>query len=90
MAILHIPSAWKMHTNGITAITTQCTTLGEAINTLVKQYPNMRYKFVDNLGERVAYLNIFVNGEKIEDSSINNYQIQKNDKIVIVPPIAGG
>jgi molybdopterin/thiamine biosynthesis adenylyltransferase/rhodanese-related sulfurtransferase/molybdopterin converting factor small subunit len=87
---ISIPGALRQRMGGKEEFFTQARTVREAINSLIKEYPQLReYLFSDN--DRLRnFINLYVNDEDIRTTGGLDTRLKDGDIIIIVPSIAGG
>jgi molybdopterin converting factor small subunit len=64
---LHISSHLSQYTKGVTTIEVQGGTLDAALKDLDRQYPGIRFRFIDEQDRVREHFNVFVNREKCHD-----------------------
>jgi molybdopterin converting factor small subunit len=87
---IRIPTPLRSYTNGQSDITVQGGTVGEALNHLMTLYPSLRPHLFSNEGQLRAFVNLFLNGENIKDLQGVDTPIKENDRLMLIPSIAGG
>ena len=68
----------------------QGSTVGEAMNALVAQHPELRKHLYTENGKLRAFVNLYLNDEDIRYLQKEATAIKDGDNISIVPSIAGG
>ena len=66
------------------------TTVGEAMNALVAQHPELRKHLYTDEGKLRAFVNLYLNDEDIRYLQKEATALKDGDNISIVPSIAGG
>jgi adenylyltransferase/sulfurtransferase len=66
------------------------TTVGEAMNALVAQHPDLKKHLYTEEGKLRAFVNLYVNDEDIRYLQKEATALNEGDNISIVPSIAGG
>ena len=64
--------------------------MGEAMNSLVAQHPDLRKHLYTDEGKLRAFVNLYVNDEDIRYLQKEATALGASDNISIVPSIAGG
>ena len=65
-------------------------TVGEAMNALVAQHPDLKKHLYTDEGKLRAFVNLYVNDEDIRYLQKEATALNDGDNISIVPSIAGG
>ena len=65
-------------------------TVGAVLGDLTTQYPTLRQHLYNDSGELRAFVNIFLNEEDIRHIRGADTPVQEQDRLMIVPSIAGG
>ncbi|MCX7665503.1 MAG: MoaD/ThiS family protein [Gemmataceae bacterium] len=86
---IEIPSPLREFTGGLVDVPVTASTVKEALNSLVEQYPNIGPKLFDN-GKIRPYINIFVNDEDIRYLDEMETTVADGQTIALVPAVAGG
>ena len=68
----------------------QGSTVGEAMNALVAQHPELRKHLYTEEGKLRAFVNLYLNDEDIRYLQKEATALKDGDNISIVPSIAGG
>ncbi|MEK7690427.1 MAG: MoaD/ThiS family protein [Bdellovibrionota bacterium] len=87
MATVWIPSSLHSYTDKKSKTVASGRTVDEATHDLDRQYPGIRFRFVDEQDSIRPHIKIFLNREQIHDLSVG---IQSNDEIAIVQAFSGG
>ncbi len=89
MAKIRIPTPLRAYTDGASDIEVAGGTVGEALNNLVEQHPDLRaHLFNDD--ELRSFVNIFIDDEDIRFLGGLDTEINNDDSLRIIPSIAGG
>jgi molybdopterin converting factor small subunit len=89
MAKIRIPTPLRAYTDGASDIDVSGGTVGEALNSLVDRHPDLRaHLFQDD--ELRSFVNIFIGDEDIRFLQGLDTAIDAEDKLRIIPSIAGG
>ena len=65
-------------------------TVKAAVEELSRRYPGLRERLLDDKGALRRYVNIFRNDEDIRHGKMLDTSLSAEDKLTIVPAIAGG
>jgi adenylyltransferase/sulfurtransferase len=90
MAKIVIPTALRQFTDQNDAIEVTGGTVGEALNQLTSQYPNIRKNLYNDQGKLRSFVNVYVNDEDIRYLDKDETKLEGTETISIVPSIAGG
>ncbi len=90
MASIRIPMPLRKLTNDTDIVSTDASTLAEAVERLEADYPGMKERLVGDDGEIRRFVNIYVNGEDVRFLSNLATALKASDEVSIVPAVAGG
>jgi len=90
MATLHIPTPLRPYTEGQIEIELHGKNIDAVLSLLVDEYPAVRSYIYDERDRVRPYVNMFLNGEDVRHLQGNKTPVGKDDKVRIVPSIAGG
>ncbi len=90
MAKILIPTALRQFTEQQDAVEVSGGTVGEALNYLTAQYPNIKTNLFNEQGKLRSFVNVYVNDEDIRYLDKDATQLEGTETISIVPSIAGG
>lgn len=90
MANVRIPQPLRGLTGDKSSVTADGATLSQLIVQLESEYPGMRERLLDDLGEIRRFVNIYVNGEDVRFMEGMNTPLGEKDEVSIVPAVAGG
>jgi molybdopterin/thiamine biosynthesis adenylyltransferase/rhodanese-related sulfurtransferase/molybdopterin converting factor small subunit len=65
-------------------------TVGEAMSNLAEQYPALRQHIFDDQGALRPFVNLYLNGRDIHEMEGVETPLAPDDKLTIIPAIAGG
>jgi molybdopterin converting factor small subunit len=90
MASLRIPTPLRPFTAGQQEVIVAGVTVGEALNHLITQYPDLeKHLFNENEVLR-PFVNLFLGEEEVRHLQGLDTPLTERDRLVIVPSIAGG
>ncbi|MFN8379300.1 MAG: MoaD/ThiS family protein [Anaerolineae bacterium] len=89
MPSIKIPTPLRVYTGSQAQVTVKGVTIGEALNDLTTQYPELRPHLFNGDSLR-SFVNVFVGDEDIRFLSGLDTDIEETDSIRIIPSIAGG
>ena len=90
MSKIHIPTPLRQYADKQASIDVQGATVGEAMNALVAQHPELRKHLYTDDGKLRAFVNLYLNDEDIRYLEKEATALKEGDNISIVPSIAGG
>src|SRR5215469_9124383 len=90
MSKIHIPTPLRQYVGKQAAVDVTGTTVGEAMNALVAQHPDLKKHLYTDDGKLRAFVNLYVNDEDIRYLQKEATALKEGDNISIVPSIAGG
>jgi len=86
---IHIHVTHRQHTNGKETIEVDGSTVGQALNNFVIQYPGMNNKLFDKSGKLLHYIEIYLNGKSAYPDELEK-SVSDGDEIQIIIFLAGG
>ncbi len=87
---VRIPTPLRRLTNGERVVEASGADLAEAIADLDRKFPGIRSKILDERGEVLRFVNIFVNERDIRFLSGLQTPLTEGAEIAIIPAMAGG
>ncbi len=90
MAKIVIPTALRQFTGQSDSVEVTGGTVGEALNQLTAQYPNIKKNLYNEQGKLRSFVNVYVNDEDIRYLDKDETRLEGTETISIVPSIAGG
>ncbi len=90
MTLLRIPTPLRTYTAGQSEINVAGVTVGEALNDLVVQFPSLKPHLLNGDSELRPFVNLFLNDENIKDLAGLATPLKEQDRLMIIPSIAGG
>jgi molybdopterin synthase sulfur carrier subunit len=90
MATVYVPTPLRRLTGGQSKVELDGSDVGSLIQAVDAQYPGVAEKVLDGDGNVKRFINIFVNDDEIRQLDGLNTPIAANDKVSIVPAMAGG
>ncbi len=89
MPSIKIPTPLRTFTGQQAQVTVSGATIGDALNDLVTQYPELR-QHLFNGSELRSFVNVFIGEEDIRFLNGLDTEIEDGDSLRIIPSIAGG
>lgn len=90
MAKILIPTALRQFTEQQDSVQVSGATVGEALQQLTTEYPNLRKNLFNEQGKLRSFVNVYVNDEDIRHLEKSETPVEDGATISIVPSIAGG
>jgi len=90
MSKIHIPTPLRQYVGKQASVDVSGATVGEAMNALVAQHPDLRKHLYTDEGKLRAFVNLYLNDEDIRYLQKEATALKDSDDISIVPSIAGG
>jgi MoaD family protein len=90
MSKIHIPTPLRQYVGKQASVEVRGTTVGEAMNALVAQHPELQKHLYTEDGKLRAFVNLYLNDEDIRYLQKEATALKDGDQISIVPSIAGG
>lgn len=87
---VNIPTPLRPYADGKPAVEVDGKTVGDALGSLTRRYPELRRHLYGEDGRLRAFVNVYVNDEDIRYLEKDSTPLQPGDSISIVPSIAGG
>jgi molybdopterin synthase sulfur carrier subunit len=87
---VRIPSPLRRITNGERVVEVSGGNLAQALDDLDRRFPGIRAKILDDRGEVLQFVNIFVNEQDIRFLSGLQTPLGDGAEVSIVPAMAGG
>jgi MoaD family protein len=87
---INIPTPLRQYVGKQASVEVPGATVGEAMNSLVAQHPDLRKHLYTEDGKLRAFVNLYVNDEDIRYLHKEATELKDGDSISIVPSIAGG
>lgn len=87
---LEIPSGLKKYAGGETIFELDGSTVGETLDRLLTQYPNLQIRLMKDRGELYSYLPIFLNQDKLPSRGFRSRPLNDGDRLEVVAIASGG
>lgn len=87
---VRIPTPLRRITNGERVVTVDGSDLAQALQALDRRFPGIRSKILDDRGEVLQFVNIFVDEQDIRFLSGLRTPLRDGAEVSIVPAMAGG
>ena len=90
MTTIRIPTPLRPYTGGQTEVPVAGATVGAALGDLTTKYPTLKQHLYTEAGELRAFVNVFLNEEDVRHLRGAETPVTAQDKLMIIPSIAGG
>lgn len=90
MPVLRIPTPLRAYTNGQSTVNVTGSNVSEVLTDLTKQYPTIKPHIFNEDGALRPFVNLFVGESNIKDLQGVDTPIKEEDKVMLIPSIAGG
>lgn len=90
MATLRIPTPLRTYTGGLTEVEVSGSNIGEAMNSLVEKFPQLRPHLYNGDGKLRPFVNLFLGENNVKDLRGLETPVAPDARILLVPSIAGG
>jgi molybdopterin synthase sulfur carrier subunit len=90
MATVIIPTPLRKFTNQTAKLQVEARTVGEIIEKITTDFPELKKHLLDQQGSVRSFVNIFSGDEDIRDLQSEKTPVSQSSVISIVPAIAGG
>ncbi len=90
MATVIIPTPLRKFTNQTAKLQVAATTVGEVIDSITRDFPDLKKHLLDDQGKVRSFVNIFAGDDDIRDLQQEKTAVSESTVLSIVPAIAGG
>lgn len=90
MANVRIPPVLRPATGERTQVPADGATLGEVLERLFSEYPELRTRMLDDAGELQRFVNVYVDDEDVRTRSGLATATAPDSSVIILPAMAGG
>ncbi len=90
MPVLRIPTPLRAYVNGETEVMLEGSTVNEVMLNLVEEYPALRPHLFNGEGQLRPFVNLFLNEDNVKDLQGMDTPLRENDRLMLIPSIAGG
>ena len=85
-----LPAALREYARGASQVKASGRTLSAVLADLDAKYPGIRQRILEDTGVVRQYVNVFVNGDQIEETDPARVRVNDGDTVHIIPSVAGG
>ena len=90
MATVIIPTPLRKFTNQTARLQVDAGTVGEIIEKITRDYPELKKHLLDPQGSLRSFVNVFSGDDDIRDLQKEKTPVNQSTVVSIVPAIAGG
>ncbi len=90
MPVLKIPTPLRSYANGQSEVNVSGSTVAAAVSDLTTQFPALKPHLFKEDGELRAFVNVFKGEDNINDLQGLQTPVAENERLMIIPSIAGG
>jgi molybdopterin converting factor small subunit len=90
MATFRIPPVLRPLTGDQVEIDAAGATLGDALNELFAEYPELRERMIGDDGEIRRFVNVYVDDEDVRTRSGLTTELEPGSEVIVLPAMAGG
>jgi len=90
MPTIRIPSPLGNYASGETEVFVQGDIVAEALPVLLAPHPALKTHFFPSDGNLQPFVHLFLGDQNFNESQYLTTPLKKNDRLLIVPSIAGG
>jgi len=90
MATIRLPTPLRPYADGLKEVDSGADSVLEALRELTQRYPALAPHLLKSDGRLRPYINVFVNDQDIRGLNGEATELQPQDRVMIVPSIAGG
>jgi molybdopterin converting factor small subunit len=87
---IRLPTILRQHAGGQATVQAQGGTLGEVLEDMVRQFPNLAGKVVTEDGSLHKFVNVYVNDDDVRYLEKLDTKVGADDSVSILPAVAGG
>lgn len=85
-----IPAPYRRATGGRAVVEVSADTVRGAIDALRDLHPEMASRLVKEDGNLNPFVNVYLNGERLQSPEALDHSLADGDRLVIMPVIGGG
>jgi molybdopterin converting factor small subunit len=89
MTVIRIPTPLRPYAAGNSTVTVQGQTVGQALDDLTQQHPQLRAQLFEG-DELRNFVNVYLNKEDVRHMDGPATAVADDDTLMIIPSIAGG
>lgn len=90
MPVLRIPTPLRSYTGGQSEVPVQGSTVAEAMQDLIVKFPSLQPHLYNGQGTLRPFVNLFIGENNIKDLHGLETPLKADDRLLLIPSIAGG
>lgn len=90
MTAVRIPPVLRAQAGNQKRVDVTGTTVGEALDALLAQYPDLREQLFGGDGSLNRFVNVYVNGRDVRYEQELATPVGEGDEVILLPAMAGG
>ncbi len=89
-ALVRIPTVLRPAMGGDTSVTVEGSTVGEILDQLTANHPDVKVQLLNSDGTLHRFLNVYVNDDDVRYLGGVDAPVTNGDEITLLPAVAGG
>ena len=89
-ALVRIPTVLRPALGGDTSVTVEGSTVGEVLDQLTENHPDVKGQLLNKDGTLHRFLNVYVNDDDVRYLGGVDAPVTNGDEITLLPAVAGG
>ena len=85
-----LPAALREYARGASQVQGVGRTLAAVLKDLDGKFPGLRQRVLADTGAIREYVNVFVNGDQVQQADPGRVRLKDGDTVHIIPSVAGG
>lgn len=85
-----LPAALREYARGAGTVQGKGRTLAAVLADLDARFPGLRQRVLEDTGTVRQYVNVFLNGDHVEETDPARVRVKDGDTVHILPSVAGG
>jgi sulfur-carrier protein len=90
MATIRIPTPLRAYTSGQSEVVVRGDNVSAVLADLIEQFPTLKTHLFNDKNELRPFVNLYLNDENIHELNGMETQVKKDDRLILLPSIAGG
>jgi len=90
MSKIRIPTPLRSYVNGQSEVTVSGASAGEAVESLLAQFPSLRPHLYNSEGQLRPFVNLFLGADNVKELQGLETPLNETDTLILIPSIAGG
>jgi adenylyltransferase/sulfurtransferase len=90
MAVIRLPTPLRSYAQGKAEVQVKGDNISEALQDLLTAYPTLRPHLFNGEGQLRPFVNLFLGEENVMQMQGLNTPLKENDRLMLIPSIAGG